>query len=282
MRILLLDLDGMLSHVIKPCLENYGYEVFVTTDDPSNDNYYDPEHDIFSIEKQIVNIKPDVVVNCIASLIQESENNHPRAILLNSFLPHYLDSLSKKHHFKLIHRSTDCVFEGTTGNYTESSNPDATSFYGKTKALGEVNNQRTLTLRVSIIGPDQNKNGDSLFPWFLRQTGKISGYANVYWTGITTMEFARVINSSIKNNLSGIYNVSNGEKISKLELLQLFQKYYPIKLIITENTDRKSDKSLTKNSQFDFQIPTYDEMIKNMREWTDSHIELYPYLRERK
>jgi dTDP-4-dehydrorhamnose reductase len=281
MRILLLDLDGMLSHVIKPCLENYGYEVFVTSNNPSEANYYEPEKDVYHIKNLLSEIKPDIVVNCIASLIQESEENHPRAILLNSYLPHYLDSLSREFKFKLIHRSTDCIFEGTTGNYTESSTPDAASFYGKTKALGEVNNDRTLTLRVSIIGPDQNKDGDSLFPWFLRQTGEVSGYSEVYWTGVTTLEFARIIDLGIKNQLTGVYNISNGEKTSKYELLQLFAKYYPSKLVITENSTKKSDKSLVANSQFDFQIPNYDEMIKNMREWTDSHLELYPYLRER-
>ncbi len=274
MRILILDLDQMLGHVLKLFFEDHGHEVVVSSSDPSNDDYH-------HIEETIAKIQPDAVINCIASLIQDSEINHARAVLLNSFLPHYLDSLSQKYSFKLVHRSTDCIFEGTTGNYTEASVPDATSFYGKTKALGEVNNDRTLTLRVSIIGPDQNPNGESLFPWFLRQTDIISGYSQVFWTGITTIEFARIIELGLKNNLSGIYNVSNGSKIAKSDLLRLFAKYYPTDVNIIDNPNKQCDKSLVASTKFNFEIPSYDEMIKNMREWTDAHTELYPLLRER-
>lgn len=283
MRILLLDLDRMLGHVIKPCLENFGHEVVTISNDTSSPNFYDPEHNVYRIEDIIANVKPDAVVNCLATLIEESETNHKKAVLVNSFLPNYLDELSTKYHFKFIHRSTDCIFEGTAGNYTETSIPDATNFYGRTKALGEINNDHTLTLRVSIIGPDQNPNGESLFPWFLRQTGEISGYSEVYWTGITTVEFARIIDLGLKNNLSGIYNISNGIKIKKSDLLRLFAKYYPLEgLSIIDNPTKKSDKSLFKSPKFDFNIPNYDTMISNMYDWTKSHPDFYPHLQERK
>lgn len=280
MHILLLDLGQMLGHILKPCLEDFGYQVTTISENPTSPVYYNPEQDVYAIENIIQSTQPDVVVNCIASWIQASEDHHARAALLNSFLPHFLDDLSQKHHFKLIHRSTDCVFEGTIGNYTEASVPDATSFYGKTKALGEVNNDHSLTLRVSIIGPDPNPAGDSLFPWFLRQSGTVTGYSRVFWTGVTTMEFARILDLSIKNHLTGLYNVSNGEKIAKSDLLRLFAKYYPLDhLTINDNDDKKSDKSLIPS--YDFKIPNYDIMINNMRKWTDAHAELYPHLQER-
>lgn len=281
MRLLLLAPDSMLGPVLEICLQDLGYDVVKTSDDPKNKYFYDPEHHIYEIENIIQKTRPDIVVNCLATLIEESEQNHSKAILLNSFLPHYLDQLSTQYHFKFIHRSTDCVFEGTTGDYTEKSTPDATSFYGKTKLLGEVNNRHSLTLRASIIGPDTNPNGDSLFPWFMRQTHEIQGYSNVYWTGITTMEFARIINLGIKNNLVGLYNISNGEKIAKSHLLKLFAKYYRPDAIILENSTKHSDKSLVKNPDFEFAIPNYDKMINNMHEWTSSHAKLYPFLQER-
>ncbi len=281
MRILVLDTDGMIGHVLKVYLEDHGHDIITISANSSDINFYDPEHNVYRIEEIISRTRPDAVINCIASLIQESENNHPRAILLNSFLPHYLDALSSKYHFKLIHRSTDCVFEGTTGHYTESSTPDATNFYGRTKALGEVNNDHTLTLRVSIIGPDQNPDGESLFSWFIQQSGTISGYSNVYWTGVTTIEFARIIELCLLHNLSGIYNVSNGSKIAKADLLRLFVKYFPAPLTINDDPAKHCDKSLTKNPDFDFNIPNYDTMIRDMRDWIVSHINLYPHLKER-
>lgn len=282
MRVLLLAPDTMLGPVLELCLKEYGYDCITLSPDPDSNLYYDPEHHIYHIEDIIKITHPEAVINCLATLIEESSTNHSKAVLLNSFLPHYLDHLSAKYHFKFIHRSTDCVFEGTLGNYTESSIPDATNFYGRTKSLGEINNSRTLTLRASIIGPDTNESGDSLFPWFLRQSGSVQGYSNVYWTGITTLEFARIIDLCLQHNLAGLYNVSNGAKIAKSDLLRLFLNYYPRDIQIIDNGTKHSDKSLQKSPNFDFKIPNYDTMISNMQNWTNAHPELYPHLQERK
>ncbi|MDO4741754.1 MAG: sugar nucleotide-binding protein [Candidatus Saccharibacteria bacterium] len=282
MRILLLAPDTMLGPVLELCLRNFGYnDVINISNNPKDKLFYDPEHNVYEIKNIINKTQPDIVINCLATLISESEQNHPKAVLVNSFLPHYLNSLSKEHHFKLIHRSTDCVFEGTLGDYTETSPLDATNFYGRTKALGEINNNYSLTLRVSLIGPDTNPNGESLFSWFMRQPEKVQGYSKVYWTGITTVEFAKIVDLSIKNQLVGLYNISNGEKITKSDLLRLFAEYYKPTTTIIDNPSKHSDKSLAKNPNFNFAIPSYDKMISNMYEWTNSYIKLYPFLQER-
>jgi dTDP-4-dehydrorhamnose reductase len=274
MRLLILDIDGMLGHVLKSYFESLNYDVAT----------YSPDVDsIYSVEEEIMTFKPDVVVNCAAVLIKESEEKPRNAILINSFLPHYLDHLSNKHHFKLIHRSTDCVFEGKSGDYTEKSVPDATSFYGRTKALGEINNDHVLTLRVSIIGPNEHPDlSDDLLSWFSGQNGVVHGYTKVFWTGITTQEFARIIETSINNNLTGLHNVTNGQKISKADLLRLFNNHFSHKKEIVDDDSKISDKSLSRtNTTYDFNIPEYEVMINEMFDWINDNQETYKSLIER-
>ena len=128
MKVLVLGKNGMLGHIVYEYLKEQGYEVIGTTR-----NEYDADKD--DIQSIIKSIQPDIVVNCIGILNKACENNKPLAIKVNSYLPQHLDYLSREYGYYLIHISTDCVFEGTLGNYTESSKPDASSFYGRTKSI---------------------------------------------------------------------------------------------------------------------------------------------------
>ena len=265
MKALVLGRTGMLGHIVYEYLKEQGYEVIGTTR-----KEYDAEKD--DIKAIIEEIKPDVVVNCIGILNKACEENKPLAIKINSYLPHYLDYLSNKYGFYFLHISTDCVFEGTIGNYNEKSMPDATSFYGRTKALGEVINDRNVTLRTSIVGLDDNPDGIGLFQWFMKQDKEVSGYNKVMWTGVTTIELAKQINVAIQNHLTGLQHVVNNDIISKKDLLELFKKYFNKDIEIKENNDIVCNKTLIRTDlSYNFDIPTYEEMIKEMQEWKETH-----------
>ena len=282
MKILILGADGMLGHVVTTYMTEKGHEVVKTSRNPDDQYYFDAYKNVYGIESIIAEVKPNAIINCIGILNEAAENNHALAILLNSFLPNYLDSLSEKYNFTLVHVTTDCVFDGENGNYAEDSIPNATSFYGISKAMGEVRNSRTLTLRLSIVGPDINPNGIGLFNWFSKQSGEVKGYSEVYWTGVTTIELARVMEEALQNRITGFHHVVNNEKIKKSDLLRLFEKYFHFGITIIDDASKKSDKSLVRTAKsHDFSIPSYDTMIKNMRAWVDTHPDIYADLKER-
>jgi dTDP-4-dehydrorhamnose reductase len=277
MKILVLGADGMLGHVVKLYFQENGYMVKGTSRRKSeNDNYYyDVVANVGEIESIIDTYNPGVVINCIGLLNKIAEENQSLAVLLNSYLPHYVDELCKKRGIKFIHVSTDCVFDGTKGEYTENSIKDAKSFYGQSKALGEVNNDSSLTLRTSIVGPDTNEKGIGLFQWFMNQKAETSGYDKVIWTGVTTIELAKAMEKAIQNNLSGLRHVVNNEKIDKYSLLNLFKNHFKKDIIINKNSDVVSDKSVMRTTDFDFNIPSYDQMVKDMADWITNHENLY-------
>ena len=283
MKVLILGKNGMLGHVVYHYFKELGIDTFGTVSHNPNptDITYDAFKDMESIEKTINEINPDVVVNCIGILNKVAEDNKVLAVKLNSLLPHYLDSLASKYNFKFVHVSTDCVFEGTKGKYDEQALPDATSFYGRSKALGEVKDTNSVTLRTSIVGPDNNKNSIGLFKWFITQEGEVGGYTKVIWTGVTTIELAKAIQKAIENNLTGLHHVVNNDFIPKKELLELFKKYFNKKITISANDDVESEKTLIRTDlSYDFNIPSYETMIKEMRDWVLAHKELYPLIFE--
>ena len=177
----------------------------------------------------------------------------------------------------MIHISTDCVFSGKKGNYMETDFKDAEDMYGQSKSLGEIINEYDLTLRTSIIGPELKSNGEGLFHWFMQQKGEIKGFSKVYWSGVTTLELAKVIDEAIEQNLTGLINITNGTKISKYELLQLFKQYfYTNELIIQDNANKMLDKSLkSTRDDFKYSFSSYTSMIKNQFDFMDKNRELY-------
>jgi len=283
MKLLILGSDGMLGHVVKIYFEEKGYDVVCTTRrDDKSELYFNITNSVSEIERIIKRVKPDVVINCIGILNKVADEHKALAILINSYLPHYLDEISVENNFKLIHVSTDCVFDGKTGNYDEMSIPNETNMYGRSKALGEVINDRSVTLRTSIVGPDINEKGIGLFKWFMEQEGEVGGYDKVLWTGITTIWFARCMEMTIEKNLVGLHHCVNNDVISKYNLLVLFKKYFNKDIVINHNPDVESKKTLVRTDKsFDFGIPSYEDMIKDMREWVLNHKEVYPDLVEK-
>ena len=257
MKVLILGKNGMLGHKVYNYFKNRNYEVKGTTR-----NEYEVDKD--NIEDIIKEVKPDVVINCIGILNKQCEDNKLLAIKVNTLLPHQLDYLSDKYNYYFIQVSTDCVFNGKEGNYIETSIPNAESFYGRTKALGEINNNKNVTLRTSIIGPD-DKDGIGLFQWFMKQKKEVNGYSKVIWTGITTIELAKQMEVAINNHLTGIQHVVNNDFISKKDLLELFKKYYNKDINIIDDDSIVSNKTLIRtNLSYNFNIPSYEEMIERM------------------
>lgn len=233
-----------------------------------------------SLIKQIIEEgNYDAVINCIGLLNQFAEDNKSMAVLLNGYLPHYLVEITKNTKTRVIHMSTDCVFAGNDGPYFENSMPNGATFYDRSKAMGEINNEKDLTFRNSIIGPDIKESGIGLFNWFMKQKGPIDGFTGAIWTGVTTYTLAKAIESALNENLTGLYNLVNNRSISKFNLCLLFNKYFRNgEVEINPNDKLQLDKSLRcMRRDFSFIVPSYEQQIKEMREWVDNHRELYPH-----
>lgn len=281
MKILVLGGTGMAGHTIALYFKEMGHDI-TTFSRRKIDLFKNINGDIteFKNLKRIINKgKYDAIINAIGILNQDAEDNKSDAVLLNSYLPHFLSDSTKNMKTRIIHMSTDCVFSGKTGGYTETSFKDGESFYDRSKALGELENTKDLTFRTSIIGPDMSESGIGLFNWFMKQDGHINGYSKVIWTGVTTITLAKAMEQALKDNLTGLYNLVNNETISKYYLLQLFNKNFRNNQISVELSDKLSlNKSLiNKRSDFYFIIPNYEIMILEMKEWIEERKDLYPH-----
>ena len=182
------------------------------------------ELDVYNIEKLkeiIAKEKPAAVINCIGVLIKGSRNNPTNAIYVNAYFPHKLSEILQDS--KVIHISTDCVFSGLKGAYKDNDVKDALDTYGMTKNLGELINNKDVTLRTSIIGPELKKNGEGLMHWLFsqRKVRELDGYQKSIWGGVTTLELAKVIDAALQRELVGLYQISNNIGISKYDLISL-------------------------------------------------------------
>ena len=279
MNYLIFGVNGMAGHMIASYLIEKGHTVvgFAKEESPICKTIIGDALRQDEVKEALNAMEFDIVINCIGTLNSAVNNNKATGIYLNSVFPHYLAECTGQKQTKVIHISTDCVFEGTQGNYTEFSNTDATSLYGKSKALGELNDQKNLTIRTSIIGPELKTNGIGLFHWFMSQEGIVKGYSRVIWSGITTLQLAKIIETVSKEELTGLYHLVNNTAISKYELLQIFNTYCKDGTTkIQEDDSVRSDKSLV-NTRTDISlcIPSYEEMVKEMSVWMQAHTMLY-------
>jgi dTDP-4-dehydrorhamnose reductase len=281
MKLLILGGTGMAGHTISIYFKEAGHDV-VAFSRSKVDYCKNVNGDITDFEnlKKLINEgQYDAIINAIGILNQDAEDHKSNAVLLNSYLPHFLSDTTKEMKTRVIHMSTDCVFSGKTGGYTETSLRDGETFYDRSKALGELENNKDLTFRNSIIGPDMSERGIGLFNWFMKQEGQINGFTKAIWTGVTTLTLAKAMEQALKENLTGLYNLVNNETISKYELLKLFNKYMredQIEILPSDNLSL--DKSLINNrTDFSFKVPSYEAMVAEMKEWIESHKELYPH-----
>jgi dTDP-4-dehydrorhamnose reductase len=276
MKVLVLGVEGMLGHVVKLYFEESGHTVKGTSRGGRSDYTLDVTRNTYDIEEFIDDFRPDAVINCIGILNKVAEEHQALAVMANSYLPHYVDELCSKKGIKFIHVSTDCVFDGKeSGQYTEESLRTARDFYGRSKGLGEIENPSNLTLRTSIVGPDMNEKGIGLFQWFMNQQGETSGYDKAIWSGVTTIQFAKCMEKALTNDLSGLRHAVNNDKIDKFSLISLFKKSFNKDIVVNRNSDYVSDKSLVRTTDYDFEIPSYEQMVDEMADWVTRHQSLY-------
>ncbi len=189
--------------------------------------------------------RPDIVINCIGLVKQLAEANDALiAIPINTLLPHRLARLCEVARARLVHLSTDCVFSGAKGMYTESDTADATDLYGRSKYIGEVDFPHAITLRTSIIGHELN-GARSLVNWFLSQEGEVKGFKRAIFSGLPTVEVARVIRDYVipHPQLHGLYHLS-AAPINKFELLELVASTYGKSIGINPDEELIIDRSL--------------------------------------
>jgi dTDP-4-dehydrorhamnose reductase len=282
-RVLVLGISGMLGNaVFRVFAQNDGYSVVGSARSAAVLRLLRPElHEQVicgvdvenpdSLMRLFARARPDVVINCIGLVKQLAEADEPlAAIPINALLPHRLARLCDVAGARLIHMSTDCVFSGTQGMYREQDLPDAQDLYGRSKYLGEVDYPHAVTLRTSIIGHELS-GAHSLVGWFLAQQGPVKGFTRAIFSGLPTVELARVMRDFVVPNtdLRGLYHVS-AEPINKFDLLKLVAQVYGKAVDITPDDKLVIDRSLD-SSRFrkitGFQPAAWPELVSRMREF---------------
>jgi dTDP-4-dehydrorhamnose reductase len=280
-KILILGASGMLGHNLFYYLsKNCGHEVLGTVRSAYElSDWLPPKlmksirsgvdvNDFESIIQVIADFKPNIVINCIGIIKQVPAAQDQFATLtINALLPHKLALLCKATGARLIHVSTDCVFDGARGKYLESDISNATDLYGRTKFLGEVRYPHCVTLRTSIIGHElKGKNG--LVEWLLSQEGSVRGFTKAIFSGFPTVELSRIIKDYVLPNLDlkGLYHLS-AEPISKFELLRLIISRYNKKIELKPDSGFESDRSLDSSlfrSLTGYTPPSWPQLIEQM------------------
>lgn len=216
--------------------------------------------------------RPQVVVNCIGLVKQLAEAEDPLAALpINSLLPHRLARLCALIGARLVHISTDCVFSGTRGAYVEGDAPDAQDLYGRSKLLGEVDYPHAITLRTSIIGHEL-ASAHGLVGWFLAQQGSVRGFTKAVFSGLPTVELARVIRDHVlpRPHMRGLYHVS-AAPIAKYELLKLVARVYGKTIDITPDDRLVIDRSLDSTrfrAETGYQPQSWTELVESMHRFS--------------
>lgn len=282
MRFLVLGCSGMAGHTISIYLKERGHDVtgFSRRGVPFlEEQVVGDARDENLIAGALSGGGFDVVVNCVGVLNDFAERDPEGAAYLNGGLPHVLARLTEGARTRVFHMSTDCVFAGNTGPYTEDSVPDGKTVYDRTKAAGELRDGKNLTFRCSIVGPDTDPDGIGLLNWFMAQGGPVRGYSGAIWTGLTTLELAKAMERAVSEDVHGIVNMVPPESISKLDLLRLFNRELRGGSVeIVPDGSVRLDKTLVRtNLDSSFRPKGYAEQVAEMAEWIKAHRGLYPH-----
>ncbi|GGH34016.1 SDR family oxidoreductase [Paenibacillus segetis] len=271
MKLLILGGNGMVGHMLVDYFKRKSqHTVFYTTRDIHDHGaLFLDASDSLMVEEVIETVRPKVIINAIGVLNQFAEEDKNNAYLINGFLPHRLQRVANLIGARLIHISSDCVFAGTRGGYREDDEPDGSSIYSLTKALGEVRALGHVTVRTSIIGPEIRTSGIGLMQWFLSSKGQVSGYRNVLWNGVTTLELAKAIDILLDSPISGLIHLCHHMAISKHDLLSLFQKIWGLsEITIVPSDEPFQDRTLiSSRSDWRYNVPHYLEMLKELEIW---------------
>ena len=285
MKLLILGASGLLGNtLIKYFFRKSNYQTFGTIRDNLQVNFFDKKYhknfrilnDILNfaeLENIIDNFRPNVVINCIGLNNKINKNDFytlEKYILINSLLPHKLQSICSRLGIRLIQLSSDCVFSGMKGNYSEKDLPDPLDIYGKSKLMGELESDNCLTIRKSVIGHELIKK-EGLLDWFLSRNEKVEGYQKAIFSGLTVLELARIIDIFIlpRTELNGILHIA-GFPISKYDLLNIISSEYKKSIELIPNHSLKVNRSLDStyfNRLTGYQIQPWPLLIKSMHEF---------------
>ena len=265
MKVTVIGSRGMAGHVIVKYLEQQGHTVAAV-----DRSVLDREHN--NVDQFCDSLDADFVVNAVGLLVKDCIDRPDRAIVINAWWPQYCAYRLKNTNTRLVHLSTDCVFDGQRGNYFESDQHTETNAYGRSKSFGEINNAKDVTFRMSIIGPEL-KNGTGLLNWILtNKDQELPGWDNAWWNGITTLQLAKCIDQYIKNpRITGVYHlVNNDVKINKYDLLCKINEVYGLgkKIARTQGPKTVNKVLVDTRGELDFAIPDYDTQLKQLRDFT--------------
>jgi len=280
LRLLILGGSGMLGHQLWRGLHAQ-HDTWVTLRRPVADfevhNLFDEAKaiqfdditDDTALERALGQAKPEAVINCVGLIKQRDEaSDEALTLRVNAEFPHRLAKRCGEAGARLIHFSTDCIFAGTKGNYTESDPPDAADLYGQSKHQGEVADAHSVTLRTSVIGHELATNL-ALLDWFLSQRGQaIRGFTKAIYSGFTTLEMARIADRILTQHtdLSGVWHVAS-EPISKFGLLELCREKLGWEGVIEPNDEFVCDRSLNAdrfNQATGYSPPSWEAMISEL------------------
>jgi dTDP-4-dehydrorhamnose reductase len=280
-RVLVLGGDGMLGHrLFRQLRKNHHTRVTLRQDLSAYNGVglFSAEDAYCGIDVRVTDrllavladFEPEFVINAVGMVKQRPEGQeHIANLEVNALLPHRLALVCKATKAALLHISTDCVFSGRRGSYRETDEPDPVDVYGYSKLLGEVVSDGVLTLRTSIIGTELYRRS-SLVEWFLAQRGRIRGFKGAIFSGFTTMELSRIIDSliSARPKRWGLYHVSSNP-ISKYDLLVMLRDTIgrDIEIEVDEayQCDRSLDSSLFKKT-FGYSPPEWHSMVRELAE----------------
>jgi len=283
LKILILGASGMLgSAMLRILAEDVAHDVFGTARSSLVRRHFpvplaekiicgvDVEN-IDSLTRLLGELRPQLIVNCIGLVKQLSKADDPlQALPINALLPHRLARLCTLFGARLIHISTDCVFDGCKGSYRETDHANADDLYGRSKYLGEVTYPHTITLRTSIIGHELDRSR-ALVNWFLAQEGRVKGYRRAIFSGLPTVELARIVRDIVlpRADLSGLYHVSSAP-INKYELLKLVAETYRKVIDIEPDDkvviDRSLDASLF-HAATGYIAPEWPDLVARMHDF---------------
>jgi len=278
-KVLVLGATGMAGHVLRNQLKAAGHSVIGTS---RYANTYDVSESIRQLDVLQTNswntffdsLEPvDAVVNCIGMLVKACEEDEFAAMRVNALFPRYLQQKLAESGTPLIHISTDCVFDGSRGQYKDSEMPTERHPYGMTKAMGELRSDNCLTIRTSIIGLERQDKTNShensgLLDWFLSQPrgSTIKGFTRCMWSGISTIELGEAIQWALHTGASGLHQICRSEPISKFHLLTMANEAFDRELIIEADHEKVSDKSLVPSDTTFKVTASYREMLETIRE----------------
>ena len=276
MKIIIFGSNGMLGRYVTTYLK-MNHDII-----PIDRNQYDvlkstfDDLDIF-LKKLLSNSDDEtIIINCIGIIPQRTQTNEPEKFLyINSVFPHLLNSFAKKNLCKLIHITTDCVFDGRKGNYNENDEHTEKNIYGVSKSLGEP--LTATVIRTSIIG-EELENKKSLLEWVKKQdNSNIFGYDNHFWNGVTCLQLSKIIAIIINNKLywTGVRHIYSPISVSKYELINLICDIYGLHITLNHHhTINLCDKTLSTiyDTNSYFNIPGLREQIIEQKKYSINYL----------